>query len=172
MVVGDAAALVPVVAAALPAVGRKLLESDAGRRLTLPVCLGQRRVEELVVMATAKGKEPARLVAIAALGRIGGDEARAALEKVLADKSEEDAVRAVAFKALRRLQRAAEVKYVEGQDKGGGRPTGGGPSYGDDEEEYGDGDVDEESDEDEDYDEDEDEDEGGDEDEDYDEDDE
>jgi HEAT repeat protein len=71
----------------------------------------------LVVIATAPGKDPARLAAIAALGRIGGAEARRALEQILANPSEEEVVRTAAFKALRRLLRAAQIRYVEGQDK-------------------------------------------------------
>jgi ParB family chromosome partitioning protein len=113
-VVADAAALGPVVKAAIagsPGAARELLGRDRSRRLVLPAVLGDRRSPELagslVALATAPGQDTARLAAIAALGRAGGDQAAAALQAILDDKTEIDAVRAAAFKALRRLQRRA-----------------------------------------------------------------
>lgn len=108
--VADAAALGPMVEAALTAksnAAAKLLAEDSGRQLALPVVLGTNRSQELAKLAGKKGKGSARLVAVATLGRMGGDEARVALQKILDNKSEEDAVRAAAFKAMRRLQRKA-----------------------------------------------------------------
>lgn len=107
--VPDAAALQPLAAAALARTedARRLVESGTGRRLVLPVMLGQKRTEALEAVARAKGKDPSRLVAIAALGRIGGDDASAALTAIFRDEREEAPVRAAAYRALRRLQREA-----------------------------------------------------------------
>lgn len=113
MAVADAAAMGPVVEAAIAAApdsAHTMLQGDAGRQLILPVVLGQKRVAELVTVASATGKDTSRLVAISSLGRITGDEARGALEQILANESEEDAVRAAAFKALRRLQRQEQKR--------------------------------------------------------------
>jgi ParB family chromosome partitioning protein len=147
LTVADGAALRPIVMAAIPVAGRQLLESDVGRRVTLPVVLGSRRVEELVAIATAGGKDPARLAAIASLGRIGGEEAEAALKQVLEQEKKEDTIRAAAFRALRRLQRAATAatRYEEGQDKEKGGWGGGGGGY-DDDEDYDDEDYDDDDD--------------------------
>lgn len=107
--VPDAAALQPVAAAALASEedARRLVESRTGRRLVLPVMLGQKRTAALEAVARAGGKDPARLVAIAALGRIGGDDADAALTAIFRDEREVAPVRAAAYRALRRLQREA-----------------------------------------------------------------
>ena len=58
----------------------------------------------LIRRATAAG-DAARSSAIAALGRLGGDAAKSALEGILANKSEDGAVRGLAFKSLRRVER-------------------------------------------------------------------
>ena len=168
LTVADGAALMPIVMAAIPAAGRQLLESDVGRRVTLPVVLGSRRVEELVAIATAGGKDPARLAAIASLGRIGGEEAEAALRQVLEQEKKEDTVRAAAFRALRRLQRAAEAatRYEEGQDKEKGGWAGGGGGH-DDYDDYDDDEDFDEDDEEEDYDDEDDGDDDGEDDEDW-----
>ncbi|WP_428264389.1 HEAT repeat domain-containing protein [Haliangium sp.] len=108
--VADAAALAPIAAAALSgdgADGRELLTSDTSRRLVLPVVLGQKRAATLDAVARAGGQDPARLVAIAALGRLGGADAERALDAIFRDESEQAPVRAAAYRALRRLQRAA-----------------------------------------------------------------
>jgi hypothetical protein len=115
--VADSAAVAPLVSAALGVAGPSLFSSGEGRSLTLPVLIGQKRTEELLAIALAPGKDPARVTAIEALGRIGGESARKGLEQILANKAEEAPIRAAAFKALRRLTRAAEVSYTEGQDK-------------------------------------------------------
>jgi HEAT repeat protein len=47
----------------------------------------------------------ARSSAIAALGRLGGEAAQTALRDILADKTEDGAIRAIVFKSLRRLER-------------------------------------------------------------------
>lgn len=102
--VADLAAMAPVADAAIPIAGRELLSSDSGRQLVLPVMVGKRRLEELIAVAGAGGKDPVRLVAIATLGRVGGPEAIGALEAVLKTE-QDDSVRAAAFRALRRSQR-------------------------------------------------------------------
>ncbi|MBT8492100.1 MAG: hypothetical protein KJO07_03485, partial [Deltaproteobacteria bacterium] len=66
------------------------------------------RFETLAKTAQATGAGPARLAAIAALGRLGGSEAEGVLSGLLDGDGEADEVRAQAFRALRRLQRAAQ----------------------------------------------------------------
>ncbi len=116
--VADAASMVPMVDAAIPVAGRQLLSSDSGRQLVLPVVLGRKRLEELIAIAQAPGKDPLRLIAIASLGRIGGDRAEDALRAILDNQSEEEAVRVAAYKAIRRLQRAAAKKYDDEESHG------------------------------------------------------
>jgi len=106
--VADVAAVAPVVEAALSTDGEELLTADGSRQLALPVVLGRKRLDELVVLVAGTGKSAARLTATASLGRIGGAQAQVALESILANSEEEDEVRATAFKALRRLQRSAD----------------------------------------------------------------
>ena len=149
--VADAAAMLPLVQVALPTAAGELLGTETGRRLALPVVLGGDRAEALVTIASARGKDPARLVAIASLGRMGGEAAQQCLEAILAGEGEDDAVRAVTFRALRRLQRAAEVRWEEGQDKESGRFSGGGyggSSYDDDDDDDDDFDDDDDDDDD------------------------
>ncbi|MCA9673013.1 MAG: HEAT repeat domain-containing protein, partial [Myxococcales bacterium] len=154
----DAAALVPVVRAALPVAGEDLLGDERGRQLALPVCLGEGRVEQLVAIAQAEGKDPARLAAIAALGRIGGDAARAALQAILARDGEQAAIKAATYRALRRLQRAEAKTYAEDQDQERGTSryagySGGGYDYDDyDDDDDDDDDWDDDDDDDEDWD--------------------
>lgn len=116
--VADAASMGPVVEAALaesPDAVKKLLGNDASRQVVLPVVLGKKRDQDLMGLATGKGEDASRLVAIASLGRIGGSEAEKALQSILDNKKEKDAVRAAAFKAMRRLQRRAakQARYEE-----------------------------------------------------------
>ena len=116
--VADAAAMGPMVEAALqagPDAAVKLFADDAGRQLVLPVVLGKKRADELIAVAGQPGADRNRLVAISSLGRIGGDQARQALQQILDDKSESDPARAAAFKALKRLLRRAEkqARYEE-----------------------------------------------------------
>jgi ParB family chromosome partitioning protein len=107
--VPDAVALQPMAAAALERDqdARRLVESRTGRRVVLPVMLGQKRTTALETVARAAGKDPSRLVAIAALGRIGGSDADTALTAIFRDEREEAPVRAAAYRALRRVQREA-----------------------------------------------------------------
>jgi hypothetical protein len=107
----------PLVRAALPAMGARLLQDAGTRPLALAVSVTANEIEALVAAATASGADPARLAAIAALGRVGGDAAKAALEALLADKSNPAAVRAAAWKAFARLRRRATVRFAEGVDR-------------------------------------------------------
>jgi ParB family chromosome partitioning protein len=109
MAVPDAAALQPLAEAVLAREqeARRLVESATGRRVLLPVMLGQKRTAPLVALARTAGQDPARLVALASLGRIGGSDAEATLTAIFRDNAEDAAVRAAAFRALRRLQRRA-----------------------------------------------------------------
>ena len=123
------------------------LVADAGTRAwTLTVALASRKVAELVAIASAPGEDPARFAAIAALGRIAGDDAKVALERIHHSESEPDAVKLAAWKALKRLLRAGGKTYAEGVDKGGGdASTGGGgedEDAGDEDEDAGDDDDD------------------------------
>lgn len=158
LAVGDAAALRPMVAAALPSASKELLLSASSRSVALPVALGDQRVEGLIAVAQASGKDPARLVAIAALGRIGGEAALAALEALHANEAEEDAIRSAAYNALRRLQRAvaAEARFADGRDKDSGSYSGG--YWGGDDDDDDDDWDDDDDDDDEDWDDDDDED--------------
>jgi len=104
--VADQVAVAPLVAAAIAA-GQSdaLLQTAERRRLSLPALLGDARVQPLSAAAEATGKGPARLTAIASLGRLGTEQAQAVLQGLLDREGEDEAVRKVAFKALRRAQR-------------------------------------------------------------------
>ncbi|MFO1351630.1 MAG: HEAT repeat domain-containing protein [Gammaproteobacteria bacterium] len=102
----DGAALRPMLRAALPN-SAPLLATPEIRQISLPVYLEERHSAGLMKSAGAAGKAPARLSAIAALGRIGDEQAKTTLADILANRSEDGEVRAAAFKALRRLERNA-----------------------------------------------------------------
>jgi ParB family chromosome partitioning protein len=111
----DGAALRPVLRAVLPKADGRLLASAEQRQTALPVYLEQREVAALVRRATATdGEAAARLSAIATLGRLGGEAAQTALQGILANKSEDGAIRAIAFKSLRRLERRATNRVASG----------------------------------------------------------
>ncbi|MDS4019046.1 MAG: HEAT repeat domain-containing protein [Candidatus Competibacter sp.] len=111
----DGAALRPVLRAVLPKADGRLLSSAERRQTALPVYLEQREVTALVRRATAAdGEAAARSSAIAALGRLGGEAAQTALQGILANKSEDGAIRAIAFKSLRRLERRAVNRVASG----------------------------------------------------------
>ncbi len=104
--VADQVAVAPLVRAAVDAgQGEQLMETAERRRLGLPVMLGDARFAPLGAVAEATGKDPARLSAIASLGRLGTDRAVVLLQGLLDRKGEDEAVRKVAYKALRRAQR-------------------------------------------------------------------
>ena len=100
----DGAALRPVLRAVLPNAEGRLLATTEQRQAALPIVLEQQDAAALIRRATTVGYA-ARSSAIAALGRLGGDAARDALEGILANKAEDGAIRAVAFKSLRRVER-------------------------------------------------------------------
>ena len=105
----------PVLRAVLPKADNRLLAGAEQRQAALPVYLEQREVTALVHRATATdGEAAARSSAIAALGRLGGEAAQTALQGILANKSEDGAIRAVAFKSLRRLERRAVNRVASG----------------------------------------------------------
>jgi len=100
----DGAALRPVLRAVLPNADGRLLATVEQRQAALPIVLEQQDAAALIRRATTAG-DAARSSAIAALGRLGGDAAKTALEGILAHKSEDGAIRALAFKSLRRVER-------------------------------------------------------------------
>jgi ParB family chromosome partitioning protein len=102
----DGAALRSALRAVLSGADGRLLTTAEQRQAALPVYLEQQEVTALVRRATATdGELAARSSAIAALGRLGGDAAKTALQGILANKNEGSAIRAIAFKSLRRLER-------------------------------------------------------------------
>jgi ParB family chromosome partitioning protein len=121
--VADQVAVAPLIDAAIAAgQGEELLETAERRRLGLPSLLGEARFQVLTAVAEAAGPspergqrseaqrregtiDPARLTAIASLGRLGTDQAIAVLQGLLERDGEDEAVRKVAYKALRRAQR-------------------------------------------------------------------
>ncbi|MBK8963955.1 MAG: HEAT repeat domain-containing protein [Candidatus Competibacteraceae bacterium] len=100
----DGAALRPVLRAALPNTDSRWLTTAEQRQTVLPIVLEQQDAAALIHRATTVGNA-ARSSAIAALGRLGGDAAKSALEGILTNKSEDGAIRALAFKSLRRVER-------------------------------------------------------------------
>ncbi len=106
LTVADQVAVAPLVQATLRAgKGQSLLATAERRRLGLPAILGDARFETLTPVAEATGKDPARLVAIASLGRLGTSRASAVLQGLLDRKGEDETVRKAVYKALRRAQR-------------------------------------------------------------------
>ncbi|WP_146657802.1 HEAT repeat domain-containing protein [Enhygromyxa salina] len=115
LTVADQVAVAPLVASALNAGhGQALFESAARRRLSLPLMLGDARFKILSDAAEASGKEPARLTAIASLGRLGTAQATSVLQALLDRQGEHEDVRKVAFKALRRAQRGKTTTATRG----------------------------------------------------------
>ncbi|MBI4821400.1 MAG: HEAT repeat domain-containing protein [Deltaproteobacteria bacterium] len=116
------------------------LASVDGRRALLPALVSGGKVEELIAAALATGESEGRIAAIRALGRLGGDAVKTALEKILANPKDPEAVRKAAFSALRKVQRAAAKVYSPDQDQDRGpkvRSSGGGSRGGGDDDDEG-----------------------------------
>jgi HEAT repeat protein len=114
----DATTIAPLALAAWPQLAAELIAEPATRAWSMAVSLIGGRVDELIAIATAKGSDTVRIAAIAALGRLGGEQARHALEAIHRNAEQPDAIKLAAWKALRRLQRRVAKIYAEGQDKG------------------------------------------------------
>lgn len=100
----DGAAVTPVIAA-VRASDEAALYTDARRRqLALPTVFRGRDAPQLLALATDGGDR--QLAAIDALGRLGGEAAKGALQGLVDGGPSED-VKKAAFKSLRRLQRRA-----------------------------------------------------------------
>ncbi|WP_437783385.1 HEAT repeat domain-containing protein [Sorangium sp. So ce1097] len=95
--------------AAPPEALSALAESEPGRRLALPAMLSRGALAPLISLAQgAGGDAAARLDAIAALGRAGGERAIEALAALAFDKAAADAAtRKAAYRAYRRAKRRA-----------------------------------------------------------------
>ena len=100
----DGAALRPMLRAVAPNAEGRLLATVEQRQAALPILLEQHDAAALIRRATT-ASDAARSSAIAALGRLGGDAVKTALEGILANKGEDSGIRAVAFKSLRRVER-------------------------------------------------------------------
>lgn len=105
-VVADGAALRPVITAALEG-GSDLLADGNIRRLATNTMMSKGRIADFTKVAQTSKDKPARLAAIAALGRMGGGDAEEALAGLVKQEAEADEVKAASFRALRRLQRRA-----------------------------------------------------------------
>ncbi|WP_437691469.1 HEAT repeat domain-containing protein [Sorangium sp. So ce176] len=97
--------------AASPEALSALAASEPGRRLALPSMLARGALAPLISLAQgAGGDAAARLDAIAALGRAGGERAIEALAAIAFDKAAADvAARKAAYRAYRRAKRRAAV---------------------------------------------------------------
>ncbi|WP_437877695.1 HEAT repeat domain-containing protein [Sorangium sp. So ce513] len=95
--------------AASPEALSALAGSEPGRRLALPTMLSRGAIAPLISLAQgAGGDAAARLDAIAALGRAGGERAIEALAALAFDKAAADAAtRKAAYRAYRRAKRRA-----------------------------------------------------------------
>ncbi|WP_438009318.1 HEAT repeat domain-containing protein [Sorangium sp. So ce321] len=95
--------------AASPEALSALAASEPGRRLALPSLLARGALAPLISLAQGAGGDAgARLDAIAALGRAGGDRALEALAALAFDKGATDvAARKAAYRAYRRAKRRA-----------------------------------------------------------------
>ncbi len=100
----DGAALRPVLRAVLPKADGRLLATAEQRQAALPIVLELQDAAALIHRATTAG-DATRSSAIAALGRLGGTAAKTALEGILANQGEDGAIRALAFRSLRRVER-------------------------------------------------------------------
>lgn len=90
--------------AALDTDAKAALSSDASRPTLLPPTLQSSRTDALRSLAT-EGDGTARLTAIAALGRLGGDESVSTLQGLLDSDGAGESLRKAIFRALRRAQR-------------------------------------------------------------------
>ena len=124
----DATTIAPLALAAWPELAKDMIADPATRTWSLAVSLAGRRVDELIAIARAKGRDAGRFAAIAALGRLGGEPARQALQAIHQDDGESDDIKLAAWKALRRIARQHARIYAAGQDKGPSGTGGGGGS--------------------------------------------
>jgi ParB family chromosome partitioning protein len=170
----DATTIGPLAIASWPALAKQLVGNPDTRAWSLAVALANpAEVAQLVAVAEGPGDEAARIAAIAALGRVGGEVAKVALEKLHHDEAQTDAIKLAAWKALKRLMRAVAKTYGENEDKGMPRAAAAGGEASDDDEGGGDdgGDADDDAGDDDDDDDGDDDDDAGDDEDDEDDDD-
>ncbi|MFL5347805.1 MAG: HEAT repeat domain-containing protein [Hyalangium sp.] len=85
----------------------KSLSSSEGRRVALPAMIAAHQLEPLRPLATG-GAPEVKQDAMAALGRMGGDDAAELLRAQAFDKSQSVELRKAAYRAHKRARRAAE----------------------------------------------------------------
>ncbi len=85
----------------------KSLSSSEGRRVALPAVIASHQLEPLRPLATG-GAPEVKQDAMAALGRMGGDDAAELLRGQAFDKSQSVELRKAAYRAHKRARRAAE----------------------------------------------------------------
>jgi HEAT repeat protein len=116
--VPDAAAVGPLIDVAIRRDAAALMKSGSSRRLALPALIAEGG-ESLIEIAGGAGEDAARLAAIAALGRRGDERSESALRGILDRGGEPDAVRAEAYRSLRRLERrVARLAAMESPPEG------------------------------------------------------
>ncbi|WP_437736101.1 HEAT repeat domain-containing protein [Sorangium sp. So ce1335] len=121
----DPVAFEPTARAAPPEALSALAASEPGRRLALPAMLARGALAPLISLAQgAGGDAAARLDAIAALGRAGGERALEVLAALAFDEGAADvAARKAAYRAYRRAKRGAAADSTKtGPTKTGRAP--------------------------------------------------
>ncbi len=103
-------------AAKTPEIRAKLLKEPKGRKLALAGAIVNREVDELIHFATLSTDATIRIEACTALGRAGGEKAKATLSLIAKDKKGANIeLRKIAYSALKR---AVRIENKEKKQKG------------------------------------------------------